>query len=168
MENFKYHTPTRLIFGKGIIDRLPEVMRPIGNKALLAYGGRSIKRLGLYDKVKELLKDFEIHELGGIEPNPNTIRAYSTDREYARKNRLMLSYVQLISNNHDPENRHVITCKPVHICRKVWIGAGATILPGVTIGENAVVGAGSVITHDVEPNTLVAGNPAKFIRKIKP
>ncbi len=70
MENFEYHTPTRLIFGKGIIDRLPEVMRPIGNKVLLAYGGASIKRLGLYDKVKELLKDFEIHELGGIEPNP--------------------------------------------------------------------------------------------------
>lgn len=44
-------------------------MRPIGNKVLLAYGGGSIKRLGLYDKVKELLKDFEIHELGGIEPN---------------------------------------------------------------------------------------------------
>ena len=43
-----------------------------------------------------------------------------------------------------------------------------TILPGVTISENAVVGAGSVITHDVELNTLVAGNPAKFIRKIKP
>ena len=70
MKNFEYHTPTRLIFGKGIIDRLPEVMRPIGNKVLLAYGGGSIKRLGLYDKVKELLKDFEIHELGGIEPNP--------------------------------------------------------------------------------------------------
>ena len=69
MENFAYYTPTRLIFGKGIIDRLPEVMRPIGNKVLLAYGGGSIKRLGLYDKVKELLKDFEIHELGGIEPN---------------------------------------------------------------------------------------------------
>lgn len=39
MENFEYHTPTRLIFGKGIIDRLPEVMRPIGKKVLLAYGG---------------------------------------------------------------------------------------------------------------------------------
>ena len=57
MENFEYHTPTRLIFGKGIIDRLPEVMRPIGNKVLLAYGGGSIKRLGLYDKVKEPLKN---------------------------------------------------------------------------------------------------------------
>lgn len=74
--------------------------------------------------------------------------------------------VQLISNNHDLENRMVITCKPVHICRRAWIGAGATILPGVTIGENSVVGAGSVVTHDVEPNTVVAGNPARIIKKL--
>ncbi len=75
--------------------------------------------------------------------------------------------VQLISNNHDLKERMVITCKPVHICRRVWIGAGATILPGVTIGENSVVGAGSVVTHDVEPNTIVAGNPARVIKHIK-
>lgn len=74
--------------------------------------------------------------------------------------------VQLISNNHDLENRHIITCKPVHICQRVWIGAGVTILPGVTVGENVVVGAGSVVTRDVEPNTIVAGNPAKLIRRI--
>ncbi len=70
MENFEYHTPTRLIFGKDVIGRLPEVVRPLGHRILLAYGGGSIKRLGLYDKVKELLKDFEIYELGGIAPNP--------------------------------------------------------------------------------------------------
>lgn len=75
--------------------------------------------------------------------------------------------VQLISNNHDLDRRWIITCKPVHICRNVWIGAGATILPGVTVGENAVVGAGSVVTHDVEPNTIVAGNPARVIKYIK-
>lgn len=75
--------------------------------------------------------------------------------------------VQLISNNHDLKERMVITCKPVHICRRVWIGAGATILPGVTIGENSVVGAGSVVTHNVEPNTIVAGNPARVIKRIE-
>lgn len=75
--------------------------------------------------------------------------------------------VQLISNNHDLDNRMIITCKPVHICRRAWIGAGATILPGVTVGENSVVGAGSVVTRDVEPNTIVAGNPARVIRKIQ-
>ena len=80
---------------------------------------------------------------------------------------LIAANVQLISNNHDLEERMVITCKPVRICRRAWIGAGATILPGVTVGENAVVGAGSVVTRDVEPNTLVAGNPARLIRRIK-
>lgn len=74
--------------------------------------------------------------------------------------------VQLISNNHDLDNRNVITCKPIHICRRTWIGAGATILPGVTIGENSVVGAASVVTRDVPPDTIVAGNPAKLIRRI--
>lgn len=80
---------------------------------------------------------------------------------------MIAANVQLISNNHDLEDRMVITCKPVHICRRAWIGAGATILPGVTVGENSVVGAGSVVTHDVEPDTVVAGNPAKVIRRIQ-
>lgn len=79
---------------------------------------------------------------------------------------LIAANVQLISNNHDLDNRNIITCKPVHICRRAWIGAGATILPGVTIGENAVIGAASVVTHDVPPNTIVAGNPAKIIKTI--
>lgn len=79
---------------------------------------------------------------------------------------LIAANVQLISNNHDLDNRNIITCKPVHIGRRAWIGAGSTILPGVTIGENSVVGAGSVVTKDVPPDTIVAGNPAKIIRKI--
>lgn len=70
MQNFDYMTPTRLIFGKESIVKLPEVMRPLGKRVLLTYGGGSIKRLGLYDRVKELLKEFEIFELSGIQPNP--------------------------------------------------------------------------------------------------
>ena len=70
MQNFDYMTPTRLIFGKESIVKLPEVMRPLGKRVLLTYGGGSIKKLGLYDRVKELLKDFEIIELSGIQPNP--------------------------------------------------------------------------------------------------
>lgn len=54
---------------------------------------------------------------------------------------------------------------PVTIGRHVWIGAGSTILKGVTIGDNAIIGAGSVVTKDVPPNSIVAGNPAKVIRK---
>lgn len=81
---------------------------------------------------------------------------------------MIAANVQLISNNHDLYERQVITCKPVHIGKNAWIGAGATILPGVTIGNNAVVGAASVVTKDVQADTIVAGNPAKFIKRIPP
>ena len=63
-------TPTRLIFGRDVIEKLPEVMAQFGKKILLTYGGGSIKKIGLYDKVKELLSDFDIIELSGIQPNP--------------------------------------------------------------------------------------------------
>lgn len=70
MQNFDYMTPTRLIFGEGSIAKLPKVMMPLGQKVLMTYGGGSIKKLGLYDKVKELLSDFDIYELSDIQPNP--------------------------------------------------------------------------------------------------
>ena len=81
---------------------------------------------------------------------------------------MIAANVQLISNNHDLYDRQLLICKPVHICRNVWIGAGATILPGVTVGENAVVAAGAIVTKNVEPNTIVGGNPAKLIKHIDP
>ena len=70
MVNFNYCAPTRLIFGKNVVEQLPEVMNQFGRRILLTYGGGSIKRSGLYDKVKSLLKDKEIFELSGIAPNP--------------------------------------------------------------------------------------------------
>lgn len=79
---------------------------------------------------------------------------------------MIAANVQLISNNHDLYERHIITCKAVHIGKNAWIGAGATILPGVTVGDNAVVGAASVVTRDVAPDTIVVGNPARFIKRI--
>lgn len=79
---------------------------------------------------------------------------------------MIAANAQLISNNHDLHDHALLVCKPVHICRNAWIGAGATILPGVTVGENAVVAAGAVVTKDVEANTIVGGNPAKFIKSI--
>ncbi len=54
----------------------------------------------------------------------------------------------------------------VHIEKNVWIGAGALIMPGVTIGENSVIGAGSVVTKDIPPNVVAFGNPCKAVREI--
>lgn len=70
MQNFDYMTPTRLIFGRDAIAKLPEVMTQFGKKILLTYGGGSIKKIGLYQKVLEMLKSYDIVELPGIQPNP--------------------------------------------------------------------------------------------------
>lgn len=74
----------------------------------------------------------------------------------------------LITINHDinPDNRSATYGKPIKIEDKVWIGINATILPGVTLGYGCIVGANSVVTKDVPPMTIVAGNPARIIRKI--
>lgn len=72
--------------------------------------------------------------------------------------------VQLVTNNHDPYDRAVLTCKPIYIKKGAWIGAGATVLPGISIGRYAIVGASSVVTTDVPDYAVVAGNPAKIIR----
>ena len=75
--------------------------------------------------------------------------------------------VTIISVNHPlaPEKRHGIELKAVLIKENAWLGANATILPGVTVGENAVVAAGAVVSKDVPANTVVAGVPAKVIKK---
>ena len=77
--------------------------------------------------------------------------------------------VSLITSGHPVEpsqRRAFVIGKPIVIERNVWIAAGATIIGGVTVGENSVVAAGSVVTKDVAANTLVGGNPAKVIREI--
>ncbi len=76
--------------------------------------------------------------------------------------------VNLTSENHplDPADRKTVILQPILIKRNAWIGAGATILPGVTIGENAIVAAGAVVSRDVLPNTVVAGIPAKVVKSI--
>ena len=76
--------------------------------------------------------------------------------------------VNLITENHpaDPAKRKLLDLKPILIKKNAWIGAGASILPGVTIGENAIVAAGAVVTKDVAANTIAGGVPAKFIKSI--
>ncbi|AYN03535.1 DapH/DapD/GlmU-related protein [Flavobacterium sp. 140616W15] len=78
--------------------------------------------------------------------------------------------VSLITENHPlhPEERKGLTAKPILIKKNAWIGANATILSGVTIGENAVVAAGAVVSKDVSDNTIVGGIPAKFIKNVQP
>lgn len=74
--------------------------------------------------------------------------------------------VRLLTGSHDVTSPHFdLVTKPILIQDNVWIATAAIILPGITIGEGAVIAAGSVVTKDVAPWTVVGGNPAKFIKK---
>lgn len=77
--------------------------------------------------------------------------------------------VVLATLNHsfDPAHRRDLCPAPIHIGKNVWIGANATLLPGVTIGDGAIVAAGAVVSKDVPKNTVVGGVPAKIIKMIQ-
>ena len=99
--------------------------------------------------------DCVLLDLGGIEIEDNVLLAPG---------------VKLLTEGHpvDPLQRKTLTAGKIHIKKNAWIGAGATILQGVTIGENSVVAAGAVVTKDVPDNVVVGGVPAKTIKSLKP
>lgn len=74
--------------------------------------------------------------------------------------------VGLFTVNHEPKNIRVIRTGEIHIKKNAWIGARVNILPGVTNGENAIVGAGSIVTKDVPDNAVVVGNPARVVKEL--
>lgn len=83
-------------------------------------------------------------------------------------NVLIAPKVSLLSEGHplSPAERQSLVPSPIHIKKGAWIGAGATILPGVIVGENAIVAAGAVVSKDVPDNTVVGGIPARVIKTI--
>lgn len=74
--------------------------------------------------------------------------------------------VHMLTANHDLDDMQILHCKPIVIEKGAWIGAGSTIMGGVTVGEGAVIAAASVVTKDVPPRTIYGGNPARKIRDI--
>ncbi len=72
-----------------------------------------------------------------------------------------------INHGQDPAHRTDNHFAPIHLEKGVWIGSHATILPGVTIGDNSIVAAGAVVTKDVPPNVIVAGVPARIMKSIE-
>ncbi len=75
----------------------------------------------------------------------------------------------LATLNHDinPKNRSTMHPAPIVVGKNVWIGANATVLPGVTIGDGSIIAAGAVVTKDVPTNVIVGGVPAKIIKNIE-
>lgn len=90
---------------------------------------------------------------------------------------LIGSDVLMIDHNHGkadysdaliaPNRRSLSSKGGIHICKNVWIGEKVCVLPGVTIGENSIVGANAVVTRDIPNNCIVCGNPAKIVKRIK-
>ena len=74
--------------------------------------------------------------------------------------------VQLLSNNHDEYDRQILICKPILIKKGAWIGAGVSILPGVTVGKYAIVGAGAIVTKDVPDYGVAVGTPARIVNTL--
>ena len=79
---------------------------------------------------------------------------------------MLAGNVQLLSNNHDEYERQVLLCDEIVIKKGAWIGAGASILPGVTVGKYAIVGAGAIVTKDVPDYAVVAGVPARDLKTL--
>lgn len=85
-------------------------------------------------------------------------------------NVLIAPKVSLLSEGHpvSPGDRQILVPKPIYIKKNAWIGANATILPGVTVGENSIVASGAVVSKDVPDNSVAGGIPAKILRLIEP
>lgn len=105
-------------------------------------------------------------EAGNLTSIGNRSWIYALDKITIGEKTCIGEHVKLLTGYHDISTRNfAFRTKPITIGSCVWIATGATVLPGVTIGTGAVIAAGAVVTKDVDPWTVVGGNPAKFIKK---
>ena len=134
-------------------------------------------RSGLYALMpsKSIIVNIEGLKIKGDLLNSKLIRSFISSKLYIQAiNKIFIDSsvligpdVKIISANHKFNNYDEWeTSEPIIIKKNVWIGANSIILPGVNIGENCVIGAGSVVTKSFKDNSLIGGNPAKLIKKI--
>ena len=130
IDNFTYNTPTKLIFGKGVIKDLPKVLAGFGKNVLLTYGGGSIKKMGLYDEVKRLLKNFNIVELSGIEPNPKYDPSVITGAKLCKENNI--DVILAVGGGS------VLDCsKAISVCAK-YDGEGWDLISGKVMAKASI------------------------------
>jgi acetyltransferase-like isoleucine patch superfamily enzyme len=128
------------------------------------FGGNAPEGLGLFTPVQiDFPKQMRFGEHVFIN---HSFTAMSVGGIYIGDRVQIGPHVTIVTDNHDFSNRSVLRCRPVRIGSGVWIGANVTILPGVTVGENAVIAAGAVVTKDVPANSIAGGNPARVIRML--
>jgi maltose O-acetyltransferase len=160
-----------------IANKLPEPPLPLGAISMRL-------RLFLAQRIFKFVgKDVKVHgslELGSghkieIGDHSSINRGCWVSNDTIIGNDVMMGpNISIISSSHNFESTEVsmreqgeAIRRPVVICDDVWVGANTIILPGVKIGPHSIIGAGSVVTKDVEPWAIVGGNPAKLIRKRK-
>ena len=135
------------------------LLRVFGAKLAAKRGGVSVHSGARIDGPWRL-------SVGATSSIANHAWVYALDKIEIGEKTCVGEYVKLLAGYHDiATTNFAFRTKPIKIGSCVWIATGAMVLPGVTIGDGAVVAAGSVVTKDVEPWTIVGGNPARFIKK---
>ena len=135
---------------------------------LRMFGAKLLAKKGSYVSIQPGVSiaspwNLEVGDLSSIGDNS---WVYALDKITIGEKTCIGEYVKLLTGYHDMATWNFqFKTKPISIGSCVWIATGAIVLPGVTIGDGAVVAAGAVVTKDVEPWTVVGGNPAKFIKK---
>lgn len=112
-----------------------------------------------------LAKNIHIGDYVSIQPY---LRCMSAGNIEIEDHVMIAMNVSLVTNNHDPYQRDILTVADIRIKKGAWIGTGAIILPGVTVGKHAIVGAGSVVNRDIPDYAVAVGNPARVIRYLDP
>jgi len=148
------------------------VFRPFGsgyclkwrNFVLWVFGAKLAKSVNIYSSVK-IWAPWNL-EMGEYSSLGRQVNCYNQGKISIGANTSISQKAYLCASTHDyTDSKHALLLKPIIIEDQVWVAADAFIGPGVTIGEGAVVGARSAVFKNVEPWTVVGGNPAKFIKK---
>ena len=135
---------------------------------LRAFGARLLAKKGSYVSIQPGVSIASPWNLcvGDLSSIGNNSWVYALDKITIGEKTCIGEYVKLLTGYHDITTWNFqFKTKPITIGSCVWIATGAIVRPGVTVGDGAVVAAGAVVTKDVEPWTVVGGNPAKFIKK---
>lgn len=141
-----------------------KVFRPWRNFVLRLFGAKIAPRAGVYASCRVWCPwHLVLKRNAWLGPD---VDCYNVNMVTLGEDVTVSQGAYLCSASHDIGSQGFeLLTKPIVIGDRAWVASHAIVLPGVTIGEGAVVGAGAVVTKDVEPWTVVGGNPAKFIKK---
>ncbi|MBD0850786.1 LbetaH domain-containing protein [Maribacter arenosus] len=139
-------------------------LRSLRNLLLLAFGAKVPLKVMVYSSAKIWAPwNLEMDEHSCIGPNTNI---YNKNKVVIGRHCVVSQGAYLCTATHDiMDSKHSLISSPILLKEKSWVAADVFVGPGVTIGEGAIVGARGVVFKDVDPWTVVGGNPAKFIKK---